>query len=144
MDKEFIGYIKLKICPGAATPAPPVGSSLGSKGLNIMEFCKTFNDLTKGETEKDLPLRVRIYYKKDKSFKIQISGVETSTLILRELGIKSGSKEPGKVFVSELTSAQVLKIAERKIIQTTAMSIDAAKKIVEGTARSMGIKVVNA
>ncbi len=139
MAKEVSGYLKLVIKGGQANPAPPVGPALGQRGVNIMEFCKAFNDKTKGQMGKPLPVVITIY--KDKKFDFIVKTPPASHLIKEALKLQSGSKEPGRNIVATITKEQLKKIAEEKMQDLNAFDIDQAIKIIAGSARSMGIQV---
>ena len=140
MAKEITGYLKLQIKGGQANPAPPVGPALGQRGINIMEFCKAFNDKTKEFMGQPVPVVITIY--KDKKFDFIIKTPPASHLIKEALKLKSGSKEPGRVSAGTITKAQLQKIAEAKMKDLNAFSMEQAIKIIAGSARSMGIQVV--
>jgi large subunit ribosomal protein L11 len=138
--KEVIAQIKLQIPAGAATPAPPVGPALGSKGVNIGAFVKEFNDRTAKQRGDIIPVVINVY--KDKSFDFICKEPPVPSLIKKALGLEKGSSEPGpQTRVATLTAAQAKEIAERKFAELTAHDIDQAIKTVQGTARSMGIAV---
>lgn len=140
--KNSIGFIKLQIPAGSATPAPPVGPALGQKGLNIMEFCKSFNDKTK-TYEKGTPIRVRIQAFADRTFDFEILGSPVSHLIKKELGITKGSTAPGRNMIGTITMDQLKKVAKAKMEEgLSARDEKQAMKIVAGSARAMGLKVV--
>jgi len=139
MAKEIIGYLKLQIKGGQANPAPPVGPALGQRGVNIMEFCKAFNDKTKSLMGQPVPVVITIY--KDKKFDFVIKTPPASFLIKEAIKLKSGSKEPGRNIVGSITISQLKKIAEIKMKDLNAFSIDQAVKIIAGSARSMGVEV---
>lgn len=130
--------IKLVIKAGAANPAPPVGSALGPHGLNLMQFCKDFNDQTAGK-QGSIPCVVTVY--EDRSFDFVLKTPAVSELIKQELKINSGSGDPLKTKVGTLSKAQLRNIAEMKMVDLNAFNIEAAEKMVEGTARSMGVKI---
>ena len=140
MAKEITGYLKLQIKGGQANPAPPVGPALGQRGINIMEFCKAFNDKTKEFMGQPVPVVITIY--KDKKFDFIIKTPPASYLIKEAMKLKSGSKEPGRVSAGTITKEQLKKIAEAKIKDLNAFDIEQAIKIIAGSARSMGIQVV--
>ena len=140
MAKEITGYLKLQIKGGQANPAPPVGPALGQRGINIMEFCKAFNDKTKEFMGQPVPVVITIY--KDKKFDFVIKTPPASHLIKEALKLKSGSKEPGRVSAGTITKAQLQKIAEAKMKDLNAFNMEQAIKIIAGSARSMGIQVV--
>ena len=139
MAKEISGYLKLQIKGGAANPSPPVGPALGSKGLNIMEFCKQFNGRTQEKAGQVLPVVITIY--KDKSFDFVIKTPPAPVLLLDASKKKKGSAEPNRIKVGTVTWDQVKEIAETKMQDLNALKIESAMRQVAGTARSMGIKV---
>ena len=139
MAKEITGYLKLQIKGGQANPAPPVGPALGQRGINIMEFCKAFNDKTKDFMGQPVPVVITIY--KDKKFDFIIKTPPASHLIKEALKLKSGSKEPGRVSAGTITREQLKKIAEAKMKDLNAFDLKEATKIICGSARSMGIEV---
>lgn len=139
MAKKEIGKVKLEIQAGKANPAPPVGPALGQKGLNISEFCKQFNDRTKDQQG---PIPVVITAFDDRSFTFITKLSPASYLIKQALKLQSGSKDPGKQFVGKITQKQLREIAEKKMQDLNANDIEAAMKIIAGSARSMGIEVV--
>ena len=139
MAKEIAGYLKLQIKGGQANPAPPVGPALGQRGINIMEFCKAFNDKTKDFMGQPVPVVITIY--KDKKFDFIIKTPPASHLIKEAMKLKSDSKEPGRVSAGTITKDQLKKIAEAKMKDLNAVDIEAAIKIIAGSARSMGIQV---
>jgi large subunit ribosomal protein L11 len=139
MAKEISGYLKLQIKGGAANPSPPVGPALGSKGLNIMEFCKQFNGRTQEKAGQVLPVVITIY--KDKSFDFVIKTPPAPVLLLDASKKKKGSAEPNRIKVGSVTWDQVKAIAETKMTDLNAFKIESAMRQVAGTARSMGIKV---
>lgn len=138
-EKKIQSVVKLQIEAGKASPAPPVGPALGSTGVNIMEFVKAFNDRTADKMGDIIPVVLTVYQDKSFDFITKVSPV--SQLIKKELRIKSGSGEPNKKKVAKLTKDQVKKIAEQKMQDLNAASVETAMKMVEGTARSMGITV---
>ena len=139
MAKEISGYVKLQIKGGQANPAPPVGPALGQRGINIMEFCKTFNEKTKSFMGKPFPVVITVY--KDKKFDFVIKSPPASYFIKDAAKLKGGSKEPGRVIVGTITKKQAEKIAQEKMKDLNAHSIKEAVKIISGSARSMGIEV---
>ena len=139
MAKEIAGQIKLQIKGGAANPSPPVGPALGSKGINIMEFCKQFNARTQDQAGKVLP--VVITYYADKSFDFIVKTPPVAVQLKEVAKLKSGSAQPNRNKVAELTWEQVRAIAQDKIVDLNCFTVEAAMKIVAGTARSMGITV---
>jgi large subunit ribosomal protein L11 len=139
MAKQIGGFIKLQIKGGAANPAPPVGPALGSKGLNIMEFCKQFNGRTQEMAGKVLP--VVITYYSDKSFDFVVKTPPVAIQLMEAAKIQKGSNEPNRMKVGSITWEQVRTIAEAKMVDLNAFTIDSAMSMVAGTARSMGITV---
>jgi large subunit ribosomal protein L11 len=141
MAKKITGYIKLQVPAGAANPSPPIGPALGQRGVNIMEFCKAFNAKT-NDLEKGTPIPVVITVYGDRSFTFEMKTPPASFLILKHAGLKAGSKEVGKVSAGTIKRSDIKKIAEIKMKDLTAASMDAAMRTIEGSARSMGIDVV--
>lgn len=141
MAKKIEGYLKLQVPAGNASPSPPIGPALGQRGLNIMEFCKAFNAKTQ-EMEKGAPIPCVITIYVDKSFTFTMKKAPMSYYIKKAANLKSGSGEPGKVVAGKLSSKQVREIAEEKMSDLNADDIEAAMRMVEGTARSMGMEVV--
>ena len=139
MAKEFDSKIKLQVRGGAANPSPPVGPALGAKGVNIMEFCKQFNARTQDKQGKVLPTEITVY--KDKSFDFIIKTSPAAVQLLELTKIKKGSSESNRVKVAKVTWDQVKNIAEDKMKDLNAFTIESAMKMVAGTARSMGITV---
>ncbi len=139
MAKEISGYLKLQIKGGAANPSPPVGPALGSKGLNIMEFCKQFNARTQDKPGQVLPVLLTIY--KDKSFDFVVKTPPAPVMLLEASKKKKGSAEPNRLKVGSVTWDQVKQIAETKMPDLNALKIESAMRQVAGTARSMGLKV---
>ena len=139
MPKEISGYIKLQIKGGQANPAPPIGPALGQRGVNIMEFCKAFNEKTKSFMGKPLPVVITVY--KDKKFDFIVKSPPASHFIKEAAKLKGGSKEPGRVIVGSITKKQAEKIAQEKMKDLNAHDINEAVKIIYGSARSMGIEV---
>ena len=137
MAKEIVGYLKLQIKGGEAKPAPPVGPALGSKGLNIMEFCKQFNAQTQNKQGKVLPIVITIY--QDKTFDFVIKTPPVVASIMEKAGISKGSSEPNRNKVGELSLVTVEQIARDKMEDLNTLSLQAAIKMVAGTARSMGV-----
>ena len=137
--KEISGFIKLQIKGGQANPAPPVGPALGQRGVNIMEFCKAFNDKTKSLAGKPVPVEITVY--KDKKFDFKIKSPPASFFIREAAKLKSGSKEPGRNIIGSITKQQLKDIAEKKMEDLNAHDLDEAAKIIAGSARSMGIEV---
>ena len=138
--KEINGYVKLQIKGGQANPAPPVGPALGQRGINIMEFCKAFNDKTKAFIGKPVPVVITVY--KDKKFDFIIKSPPASYFIKEAAKLKSGSKEPGRQVVASITKKQAEEIAKKKMSDLNAHDLDQAVKIIKGSARSMGIEVI--
>lgn len=139
MAKKIIGYIKLQLPAGKATPAPPVGPALGQKGVNIMEFCKTFNARTQDKMGDIIPVIITVY--QDKSFTFIMKTSPAAVLIKKALKLEKGSPEPNLNKVGTITRAQLEKIAETKMEDLNANDMDAAVKIIAGTCRSMGVNV---
>ena len=139
MSKEISGYIKLQIKGGQANPAPPVGPALGQRGINIMDFCKAFNEKTKSMMGKPVPVVITVY--KNKKFDIVIKSPPASYFIKEAAKLKGGSQEPGRVIVGSITKKQAEEIAQEKMKDLNAHSIKEAVKIISGSARSMGIEV---
>jgi large subunit ribosomal protein L11 len=143
MAKKITGYIKLQVPAGEAKPAPPIGPALGQRGVNIMEFCKAFNAQTQSE-DKGTPLPTVITVYADRSFSFETKTPPASFYLKKAAGIKSGSKEPGKASAGKVTRAQLLEIGAAKMKDLNANSPEAAAKIIEGSARAMGLQVVEA
>ena len=141
MAKKIEGYIKLQVPSGAANPSPPIGPALGQRGVNIMEFCKQFNAATQ-DVDKGTPLPTVITVFADRSFTFKTKTPPATFLIKKALGLKSGSKEPGKISGGTITRAQLAEIAQTKMADLSANSIEQATKIIEGSARAMGVQVV--
>ncbi len=141
MAKKIDGYIKLQVPAGAANPSPPIGPALGQRGVNIMEFCKQFNAATQ-ELEKSMPIPTIITVFADKSFTFVTKTPPASFLIKKAAGFKSGSKEPGKISGGTIKRSQLAEIAQTKFADLNANDIEQATKIIEGSARSMGLEVV--
>lgn len=141
MAKKITGYIKLQVPAGTANPSPPIGPALGQRGVNIMEFCKAFNAAT-NDLEKNMPIPTTITVYADRSFSFTTKSPPASFLIKKAVKLKSGSKEPGKVSAGTITRAQLAEIAEIKMADLNANDIEAATKIIEGSARAMGLDVV--
>jgi large subunit ribosomal protein L11 len=139
MAKEAVGFLKLQVKGGQANPAPPIGPALGSKGLNIMDFCKQFNARSQDKQGQILPVLITIY--NDKSFDFVIKTPPAPVLILEALKQQKGSKEPNRNKIGSITWDQVKKIAELKMPDLNAFKLDSAMKMVAGTARSMGVTV---
>ena len=139
MAKKVLTTIKLQVPGGAANPAPPVGPALGQHGVNIMEFCKTFNAQTQGENGTIIPVVITVY--EDRSFTFITKTPPAAVLIKQAAGLEKGSGEPNREKVGRISKAQVREIAERKMPDLNAHDVDQASKIIEGTARSMGVEV---
>ena len=137
--KEISGYVKLQINGGQANPAPPVGPALGQRGINIMEFCKAFNEKTKNFMGKPVPVIITVY--KDKKFDFIIKSPPASHFIKEAAKLKGGSQEPGRQIVASITKKQAEEIAKKKMSDLNAHDLDQAVKIISGSARSMGIEV---
>ena len=142
MAKKVKAEIKLQIPAGAANPAPPVGPALGQAGVNIMEFCKKFNSATQSQSGMIIPVVITVY--QDRSFTFITKSPPAAILLKKAAGLAAGSTNPGKEKVGRVTKAQVLEIAKIKVKDLNARNEDAAIKIIEGTARSMGIEVSDA
>src|ERR1041385_7752974 len=140
MSRKMVGYIKLQVPPGASNPSPPVGPALGQRGLNIMEFCKAFNAKTQ-QMEKGVPIPVNITVFSDKSFSFDMKTPPASYFLKKAARLESGSKAPGRTFVGTVTKAQVREIAQAKMKDLNANDVDMAMRLIEGSARSMGIQV---
>jgi large subunit ribosomal protein L11 len=142
MAKKITGYIKLQVAAGAATPSPPIGPALGQRGVNIMEFCKAFNAAT-GNMEKGMPIPTVITVYADRSFSFITKTPPASFLLKKAAGIKSGSTTPGKgKAVASVKKSQIREIAETKMQDLNANTIEMAMKTIEGSARAMGLEVV--
>ena len=139
MAKEISGFIKLQIKGGQANPAPPVGPALGQRGVNIMEFCKAFNDKTKSMAGKPVPVEITVY--KDKKFDFKIKSPPASFFIKEAVKLKGGSKEPGRSIVASISKKQLEDIANQKMNDLNAHDLEEAVKIIAGSVRSMGIEV---
>ena len=140
MAKKIQGYLKLQVPAGSATPSPPIGPALGQRGLNIMEFCKAFNAASQ-EIEKGAPVPVTITIFQDKSFTFKMKTPPASFLLKKAAKLKSGSSEPGRTVAGSVTSAQVREIAEMKMKDLNANTVEQAMQMIEGSARSIGLKV---
>ncbi|ADH86158.1 50S ribosomal protein L11 [Desulfurivibrio alkaliphilus] len=141
MAKKIQGYIKLQIPAGKANPSPPVGPALGQHGVNIMEFCKAFNARTQAEGDTIIPVVITVFV--DKSFTFVTKTPPASTLLFKTLNLKKGSSHPKKERVAKVSRDQIREIAEKKMPDLNCYNIEQAMKIVEGTARSCGITVVD-
>ncbi len=141
MAKKITGFIKLQVPAGAANPSPPIGPALGQRGVNIMEFCKAFNAAT-SELEKSTPIPTVITVYADKSFSFATKTPPATYLIKKALNLKSGSKEPGKASAGTIKTSQLAEIAQIKMKDLNANDLEAATRIIEGSARAMGLEVV--
>jgi large subunit ribosomal protein L11 len=140
MAKKVVGSLKLQVAAGSANPSPPIGPALGQRGINIMQFCKDFNAATQ-EMEKGQPVPVVITYYQDKSFTFVMKTPPVSYFLKKAANLKSGSKTPGKAVAGSISSKQVREIAEKKMKDLNAADVEAAMRMIEGSARSMGLKV---
>jgi large subunit ribosomal protein L11 len=141
MAKKIEGYIKLQVAAGEAKPSPPIGPALGQRGVNIMEFCKQFNAAS-SDLEKGMPIPTIITVYSDRSFTFVTKTPPASYLIKKAANLKSGSKEPGKVSAGTIKRSALAEIAQTKFVDLNANDIEQATKIIEGSARSMGLQVV--
>jgi len=139
MAKKIKTIIKLQISAGQATPAPPVGPALAPHGLNIMEFCQKFNDLTKSQSGWQIPVEVTVY--EDRTYDLKMKQPPASELLKKAAGIEKGSGLPNKKKIGKINRAELKRIAEQKMPDLNADSIEAAMKIIEGTAKNMGIEI---
>jgi len=137
--KKVKAVIKLQIPAGQATPAPPVGPALGQHGLNIAEFCQKFNEATKNQEGFTIPVEITVY--EDRTYDFKLKQPPTSELLRKAAGIEKGSAEPNRIKVGKITRAQLREIAEKKMADLNAPDIEAAMKIIEGTAKQMGIEI---
>jgi large subunit ribosomal protein L11 len=140
MAKKVTGFLKLQVPAGAANPSPPIGPALGQRGLNIMEFCKAFNAQTQ-KIEKNTPIPVIITTYQDRSFTFEMKTPPVSYFLKKAANLDSGSKTPGREMVGEVTKKQLREIAEQKMKDLNCDTIEAAVKMIEGSARSMGLTV---
>ena len=140
MAKKVAGYLKLQVPAGAANPSPPIGPALGQRGINIMEFCKAFNAQSQ-EMEKGSPVPVEITYYQDKSFTFRMKTPPVSYFLKKAAKIDKGSQTPGRGSAGKVTKEQVRDIATKKLKDLNATDVDAAMRMVEGSARSMGLEV---
>ena len=140
--KRVLAVVKLQIKAGQATPAPPVGTALGQHGVNIMEFCRQYNEATQSQAGQVIPVEMTIY--EDRSFSFFTKQPPAAELLKQAAGIESGSGEPNRKKVARITPEQVRRIAEQKMVDLNANDVEMAMRIIEGTARSMGIDVVPA
>ncbi|MDP3266019.1 MAG: 50S ribosomal protein L11 [Sulfuricurvum sp.] len=141
MAKKITGYIKLQVQAGAANPAPPVGPALGQRGVNIMEFCKAFNERTKDKAGFKLPVVITVYA--DKTFSFITKQPPASALIMKAAGLKKGTDNPMKNKVGKITKAQLMEIVKQKMQDMNTDNIDAAAATITGSARSMGVDIVD-
>ncbi|MBR9973836.1 50S ribosomal protein L11 [Magnetospirillum sulfuroxidans] len=141
MAKKVIGYIKLQVPAGKANPSPPIGPALGQRGLNIMEFCKSFNAATQ-QLEAGMPIPVVITAYSDRTFTYVTKTPPVTYFLKKAAGIQKGTTTPGKATVGEVTMGQIREIAEKKMVDLNANDIDGAASMIVGSARSMGLKVV--
>jgi len=139
MAKKIKAIIKLQIPAGQATPAPPVGPALAQHGLNIMEFCQKFNELTKNQVGFIIPVEITVY--EDRTYELKLKQPPASELLKKTAGIEKGSGEPNKTKVAKITKAELQKIAEQKMVDLNCDTVEAAMKIIEGTAKNMGITI---
>ena len=140
MAKKIVGYIKLQVPAGKANPSPPIGPALGQRGLNIMEFCKAFNAQTQ-KMEKNAPITVVITVYQDRSFTFEMRTPPVSYFLKKAAKIDSGAKTPGRGTIASVSKAQVREIAEKKLKDLNCATIEAAMRMIEGSARSMGLEV---
>ena len=140
MAKKITALVKLHVTAGQANPAPPICPALGQHGINIMEFCKQFNEQTASQTGTILPVIITVYA--DRTFSFITKTPPAAVLVKKAINIDKGSKEPNRLKVGEITKAQVEEIAKLKLKDLNARTVEAAVKVIEGTARSMGVKVV--
>jgi large subunit ribosomal protein L11 len=140
MAKKIQGYIKLQIPAGAANPSPPVGPALGQHGVNIMEFCKAFNAKTQGQGDTIIPVVITVYA--DRSFSFITKTPPASVLLMKAAKLKKGSSNPKKDRIGKIPRSKIKEIAELKMPDLNAFDVDGAMKIIEGTARSMGLTIV--
>ncbi len=139
MAKRIMKLVKLQVLGGKATPAPPIGPALGQAGVNIMQFCKEFNARTADQAGTVIPVVITVY--EDRSFTFELKTPPASVLLKKAIGIESGSGEPNKKKVGKISREKVREIAETKMVDLNAASVEAAMRMIEGTARSMGITV---
>jgi large subunit ribosomal protein L11 len=141
MAKKITGFVKLQVPAGSANPSPPIGPALGQRGLNIMEFCKAFNART-AQMEKGTPIPVVITAYADRSFTFEMKLPPVTFFLKKAAGIQSGSKTTGRGFVGQVTKAQIMEIAEKKLPDLNCATVESAAKMIEGSARSIGLEVV--
>jgi len=139
--KEITGVIKLQVPVGKANPAPPVGPALGQKGVNIMEFCKQFNEV-KFDYDPGTPIPVTIYVYKDKSFTFTTKNPPASYLIMKEVSLKKGSPNPGKEIVGKITKQQIENVVKKKVADMNTDDLDSCRNMIIGTALSMGLEII--
>jgi large subunit ribosomal protein L11 len=142
LAKKVAGFLKLQVPAASATPSPPIGPALGQRGINIMEFCKSFNAQSQ-DMEKGSPVPVVITYYQDKSFTFVMKTPPVSFFLKKAAGLQKGSQTPGRGSAGKVSRTQVREIAEKKIKDLNAVDVDAAMRMVEGSARSMGLEVVD-
>ncbi len=140
MAKKIEGYLKLQVPAGTASPSPPIGPALGQRGINIMEFCKSFNAKT-GDMEKNAPIPVVITIFQDKSFTFETKTPPASYFLKKAAGLPKGSPEPGRKVAGKVSQADLKDIAEKKMVDLNADTVEQAMKIIAGSARSMGLEV---
>lgn len=140
MPKKIKAVVRLQIPAGQATPAPPVGPVLAQQGLNIKEFCDKFNELTKNQSGFTIPVEITVY--EDKSYDLKLKQPPVSELLKKAAGIEKGSGEPNKKKVGKITKEQLRKIAEQKMVDLNTDNIEKAMRIIEGTAKNMGIEII--
>jgi large subunit ribosomal protein L11 len=140
MPKKIVAKVKLQIPAGKATPAPPVGPALGQHMINIVAFCKEYNERTAKQVGMIIPVEISVY--EDRSFSFMLKTPPAATLLKKAAGVEKASAEPNRTKVAKVTQSQVREIAEQKMPDLNAASLDAAMRLIEGTARSMGIEVV--
>jgi large subunit ribosomal protein L11 len=141
MAKKITGYLKLQVPAGAANPSPPIGPALGQRGLNIMQFCKEFNAASQ-DMEKGAPIPVVLTIYADRSFSFEMKTPPVSHFLKKAAGLSKGGQTPGRAMAGQVTREQVRKIAEQKLKDLNAGDVEAAMRMVEGSARSMGLEVV--
>jgi large subunit ribosomal protein L11 len=141
MAKKITGYVKLQVPAGSANPAPPIGPALGQRGLNIMEFCKAFNART-AQMEKGMPIPVIITAFQDRSFTFELKQPPVSYWLKKAAGVKAGTGTPGRGFIGKISMSQIREIAKAKMVDMNCDSVDSAASMIAGSARSMGLQVV--
>ena len=139
MPKKIVGIVKLQLSAGKATPAPPVGPALGQYGVNIMEFCKSYNAQTGNQVGEVIPVEITVY--EDRSFTFVLKTPPASELIKKAIGVEKGSGEPNKNKIGKLTTTQLREIAQKKLQDLNTDSLESAMRIIAGTARSMGVSI---